>query len=55
LKRCSRATSFGFRRAPSIGMAATATTAMTHIAIPEGLDGKNVSWLEKISEERYRG
>lgn len=32
---------------------ATATTAMTHIAIQEALDGKNVNWLEKVSEEQY--
>lgn len=33
---------------------ATPTTAMTHIAVQESLDGKNVSWLEKVSEEQYR-
>lgn len=33
---------------------ATATTAMTHIAIQEQLDGKMVEWLEKVSEEQYR-
>jgi len=33
---------------------ATATTAMTHIAITEWLNGKNVDWLEKVSEEQYR-
>jgi quercetin dioxygenase-like cupin family protein len=32
---------------------ATATTAMTHIAITESLDGKNVDWLEKVSDDRY--
>src|SRR6266851_4264195 len=32
---------------------ATPTTAMTHIAIVEALDGKNVEWLEKISDEEY--
>jgi len=34
---------------------ATATTAMTHIAVTEWLDGKNVDWMEKVSDERYRG
>jgi quercetin dioxygenase-like cupin family protein len=34
---------------------ASATTAMTHIAIQEQLDGKAVDWLEKVSEEQYRG
>ena len=33
---------------------ATPTTAMTHIAIQETLDGKNVDWLEKVSEGQYR-
>jgi quercetin dioxygenase-like cupin family protein len=33
---------------------ATATTAMTHIAIQEGLDGKMVDWLEHVSDEQYR-
>jgi quercetin dioxygenase-like cupin family protein len=33
---------------------ATATTAMTHIAITEWLNGKNVDWLEKVSDEQYR-
>jgi quercetin dioxygenase-like cupin family protein len=34
---------------------ATSTTAMTHIAITESLNGKNVDWLEKVSDEQYRG
>jgi quercetin dioxygenase-like cupin family protein len=33
---------------------ASATTAMTHIAIQESQDGKNVDWMEKVSEEQYR-
>ena len=33
---------------------ATPTTAMTHIAIQEQLDGKAVDWLEKVSDEQYR-
>jgi hypothetical protein len=28
---------------------------MTHIAIQEKLDGKNVDWLEKVSDEQYGG
>jgi quercetin dioxygenase-like cupin family protein len=32
---------------------ATMTTAMTHIAIQEQLDGKTVNWMEKVSEEQY--
>jgi quercetin dioxygenase-like cupin family protein len=34
---------------------ATATTAMTHLAIQEQLDGQVVEWLEKVSDEQYRG
>jgi quercetin dioxygenase-like cupin family protein len=33
---------------------ATATTAMTHIAIQEQLDGKTVDWMEKVSDEQYQ-
>ena len=33
---------------------ASPTTAMTHIAIQETLDGKAVDWLEKVSDEQYR-
>jgi quercetin dioxygenase-like cupin family protein len=32
---------------------ATPTTAMTHIAIVEQLDGKAADWLEKVSDEQY--
>src|SRR5579862_6421614 len=31
------------------------TTAMTHIAIQEHVDGKTADWLEKVSDEQYRG
>ncbi len=33
---------------------ATATTAMSHIAIQEALDGKAVDWLEHVSDEQYQ-
>jgi quercetin dioxygenase-like cupin family protein len=33
---------------------ATPTTAMTHIAIQEQLDGKAVDWMEHVSGEQYR-
>ena len=33
---------------------ATPTTAFTHIAIQEALEGKNVDWLERVSDEQYR-
>ena len=32
----------------------TATSSMTHIAVQEWLDGKNVEWMEKVSDEQYR-
>ena len=32
---------------------AAATTAMTHIAIHEQLNGKAVEWLEKVSDDQY--
>jgi quercetin dioxygenase-like cupin family protein len=32
---------------------ATATTAMTHIAIHETVDGKNADWLEQVSDDQY--
>jgi quercetin dioxygenase-like cupin family protein len=34
---------------------ASPTTAMTHIAIQEKLDGKGVDWLEHVTAEQYRG
>lgn len=33
---------------------ATPTTAMSHIAILESLDGKNTDWMERVSDEQYR-
>ncbi len=32
---------------------ATATTAMTHLAIQEKLNGKPVDWLEKVTDDQY--
>src|SRR5215475_11843662 len=32
---------------------ATRSTAMTHIAIQEALEGKVVEWMEKVGEEEY--
>ena len=34
---------------------AAPTTAMTHIAIQEKLDGKPVDWLEHVTAEQYEG
>jgi quercetin dioxygenase-like cupin family protein len=33
---------------------ATPTTAMTHIAIQEKLNGSPVTWMEKVSDEQYK-
>jgi quercetin dioxygenase-like cupin family protein len=32
---------------------ASPTTAMTHLAIQEGLDGKVVEWMEKVTDAQY--
>ena len=32
---------------------ATAKTGMSHIAILESLDGKNVEWMEHVTDEEY--
>ena len=32
---------------------ATPTTAMTHIAIQEKLDGFAVDWMEQVSDQQY--
>jgi quercetin dioxygenase-like cupin family protein len=34
---------------------ATPTTAMTHMAVTGTADGKNVTWMEKVSDEQYSG
>jgi len=33
---------------------AAPTTAMTHIAIVEVLDGKSADWMEKVTDEQYQ-
>ena len=33
---------------------ASPTTAMTHTAIQEQLDGKTVDWMEKVGDEQYQ-
>ena len=30
------------------------TTSMSHIAITNVVNGKNVDWMEKVSDEQYR-
>ncbi|MGO7960237.1 cupin domain-containing protein [Rhizobium leguminosarum] len=34
---------------------ASPTTAMTHIAIQEQLDGKVVDWMEHVTDRQYQG
>lgn len=34
---------------------AAPTTAMTHLAISGTKDGKNVEWMEKVSDAQYQG
>lgn len=34
---------------------AAPTTAMTHIALTGTRDGKNVEWMERVSDEQYKG
>ncbi|AZO51439.1 MAG: cupin domain-containing protein [Mesorhizobium sp.] len=34
---------------------AGASTAMTHIAMQEAIDGVHADWLEKVSDEQYGG
>lgn len=34
---------------------ASPTTAMTHIATQEHLDGKVVDWMEHVTDEQYQG
>jgi len=33
---------------------AAPTTAMSHIAIVEQIDGKSAEWMEKVGDEQYR-
>jgi quercetin dioxygenase-like cupin family protein len=33
---------------------ATPTTAMTHIAVQEKLNGKAVDWMEQVSDDQYQ-
>jgi len=34
---------------------ATATTAMSHIAIQEKLNGSSVDWIEQVTDAQYQG
>ena len=34
---------------------AATTTAVTHMAIQEALDGRTADWMEKVSDQQYEG
>ena len=34
---------------------AAPSTAMTHIAVHESLDGKHITWMEHVTDEEYAG
>ena len=53
-RRSGPATWSGFRPGEKHWHGAAPTTAMTHIAIQEQLDGKVVDWMEQVSDEQYR-
>jgi len=40
-------------RQGSVSDASRPTTAMTHIAIQEALNGKPVDWMEKVTDTQY--
>ena len=61
IENCERAgleTGAEFVQQPGMSQAskhwhgATPTTAATHIAIQESLNGKSVEWLEKVSDDQ---
>jgi hypothetical protein len=41
-------------KGPADWFTGSPTTAMTHIAIQEALDGKAVDWMEKVTDEQYQ-
>ena len=43
-----------FERGEKHWHGASPTTAMTHIAIQEALDGKAVTWMEHVSDDEYQ-
>ena len=40
-------------RAPGLGVAHHQRMLCTHIAIQESLDGKNVEWMEHVTDAQY--
>ena len=41
------------QKGPADWHGASPTTAMTHIAIQEQLDGKTVEWMERVTDDQY--
>ncbi len=54
MKKFTPATSMWFAPGEKHWHGAAPTTAMTHIAIQESLDGKTVDWLEHVTDEQYQ-
>lgn len=52
--RCSGISDWTGRSTGDIRSSASPTTAVTHIAIQEQLDGKMVDWMEYVSDEQYQ-
>jgi hypothetical protein len=52
-KRSAPVTSCGSGPAKGHWHGASPTTAMTHIAIAEMLDGKAVEWMEHVTDEKH--
>ena len=45
---------FGMVHGNGENHAASPTSAMTHVAIQEALNGKAVDWMEKVTDEEYQ-
>jgi hypothetical protein len=54
LRRSGREMWYGFRQVRSAGMELPPSTALTHIAIQEKLDGKVVDRMEQVSDEQFK-
>ncbi len=55
MQRFAPAMLSGAHAASATGTAPSLSTAMAHLAITEMIDGKNVDWLEPVTDERYQG
>jgi alkylhydroperoxidase/carboxymuconolactone decarboxylase family protein YurZ len=50
---CQSVNEYRVMMGAALHVGATPTTSMTHIAIQEALEGKNVNWLQKVTDEEY--